>query len=382
MDDHLIGDVNIADYVIDLSNVLRDSRLGGSAVADVHRLAGVHTALQQHDNYEDVRLYAVADTSLFAPGLFTDDREGLRKLRRWRAHGLIEVVPDADGRILEISDVTGIRIVSGDRFRNWRDQFDWLQGNTDRVVEVIPATDGGFRVCAVDMGHVSDTDISRLQERDQFKRQGLLAGQQRRPRFDVVGRLWRCTDSRCHLYDGRGSVVMLPRLLGGVATCEIHRIPLTDAGPRPLVAQLKVLVDGVCAARFPVPEGSVVPVGRTPESGGVSLGRLLGRETVGTNISRTHIRLRLAGERVLVRDVSTYGTKILRPGGSGAPEGLERDVEYVLHRDEVLVLNQRISLTRSGRSFPSELTARWSTADSGSSRSAGTTGCADLAGPP
>ncbi|WP_238016989.1 FHA domain-containing protein [Dactylosporangium sp. AC04546] len=367
MDDHLTADVSTADYVLDLSNILRNTRLGGTAAADVRRLARVRTALQQHDNDDDLRFYAVADGSLFSAGLHQGDRDGLRRLRRWRDRGLVEVVPDADGRILEISEVTGLRIVSGDRFRNWRDQYGWLQGNHDRVVEVIPGEDGAFRVRAVEMGFVSDTDMSRLQEQDQFKRQGLLAGERRRPRFDVVSRLWRCADQRCHLYDGRGVVVMLPRLIGGVATCEIHRTPLTDAGPRPLVAQLKVLVDGACAARFPLPEGSAVAVGRAPGAGGVSLARLLGGESVGTDVSRTHVRLRLLGERVLVRDQSTYGTKIRRPAGPDAPVSLEHDVEYVLQREEVLLLNERISLTRSGRSFPSELTARWSAADSSSS---------------
>ncbi len=358
---HLTHDVNAADYIVDLSNVLRNSRLGGDHAVDVGRLAVAYRPLTIMDGSEDLLWYLVADRSLLSEGLFGPDLDGLRTLREWRDRGLLEVVGEADERILELSTLTGIRILSNDLFRGWRGQFTWLQGNSDRVVKLI-STDGGLEARRSELAHLSTAETSKFQERDELKYKGLLTGDRRRPRFDVMDRLWSCPAAGCHDYDGLGRSVMPPRVRDDVVMCERHRQRLTDAGPRPLTVPLKIVVDGACARRFALPADEPVTVGRAPGPGGIDLTAWLGAEVATSSLSRVHVRLRLAGERLLARDLSSYGTGLRRTGTS-RNELLERDVDYVLRSGDVLVLSRRVTIVRSGRSFASELAADWPVSD-------------------
>ena len=169
----------------------------------------------------------------------------------------------------------------------------------------------------------------------------------------MLGRRWRCPDRRCSLYDdSRGTNVLLPRMRGGRPTCEIHGLELLDNGPRPAAVQLKVLHNGQCVSRFTVPASVQIPVGRAPGGDGVTLGHWLdGPE--GRKVSRTHLVVSLDGERVLVRDASTNGTRIeLADGGTIKLEhGTSRRIEV----GDIIRLASNLALTRSGRRFPSEL---------------------------
>jgi FHA domain len=349
---HLTVDVGEAEFLLDLSNVVRSRRADGSQTASLHRLSRLLAALGRYAHDPQVRVYAVADQSLLSSArLFTNQRER-QSLRVWRDARLLEVVADADVRLLELAEATGLRIVSGDRFRGHRDAFPWLQGSTKHVIEPVVDRAGGVTFRPRDLGVVAPWEISNSQEQDQLKKQGLLEGRRRVPRWEVLGRRWRCPDRRCSLYDdSRGTNVLLPRMRGGRPTCEIHGLELLDDGPRSAAVQLKILHNGQCVGRFTVPAGARIPVGRAPGDG-VMLGHWLdGPE--GRKVSRTHLVVSLDGERVLVRDVSTNGTRINLAGG-GKVE-LEHGTSHPVEVGDIIRLASNLALTRSGRRFPSEL---------------------------
>jgi hypothetical protein len=228
-----------------------------------------------------------------------------------------------------------------------------LQGNCDRFFEPHTEPDGRITVRPVELGLVAEWQISRHREQDQFKKQGLLVDG-RRPRFDVLRRSWRCPDSRCTLYDStRGGYVLLPRIRRGRPTCEIHASELIDTGPRVPAAQVKVLVEGFCAARFSIPAETEMTVGRAPV-GGISLAPWLDEHEIRT-VSRSHFILEHRDGTLLVRDDSTNGTRITFAGNGGRTSKVLHREQHALGLGDVVSCTDRVGLTRSGRRFPSEL---------------------------
>ncbi|MEV8457434.1 FHA domain-containing protein [Streptomyces sp. NPDC052095] len=351
MEEHLTTDFETACFLVDLSNVVRHRALGGPGARSLHRLRLVLDAAKELARDPDVKLYLVADASLRGGGRreFTDP-DDVRRLGRWVSLGLVEEVPDADDRLLELCEYTGIPVITGDRFRGHRDTHSWLQGNTDDFLEPVPAPGGTVRLVPVDLE----------MEDDVLKKMGLL-DTGRSPRLDVVGRDWRCVDDRCTLYDTRrGTAALLPRVIKGVPRCQAHGGRLVDVGPRTLTVQLKLLVDGVLTARFTLEDGSTVKVGRAPGEGGLSLhGLVPERHTAG--LSRTHVELRVTGGIVHVRDRSTYGTRWRSAAGKTGPGPWRRlgDDERQYRGGDELQLVDGVVLARSGRRFPTELARSW-----------------------
>lgn len=352
MESHMTPDVHRADYLVDLSNLLKDPRLGGSAIADLNRLERVIAALARRERDPHVLIYPVADRSLLVAGLYPDPAH-LRTLRRWESARLLDAVGDADSRLLELHRATGIPIVTGDRFTGHRDDFPELQGSHGRLVEIVKTPDGRIETRSVSLEHAADWKISRSREDDQWKRQGLVKGRRRDPRYDIIDRLWRCPRPGCSLYDGSAGLLFLPRIRNGVVTCELHGEKLAEAGHRPVFAQMKVLVDGECVGRFALPADQVVPVGRAPGAAGVNLVEIAGAPAGDADISRIHLQLHLRDQAVHARDLSTNGTEVRIPGQRAKP--LPKGADHPLARGETLLLSPRVALTRSGRRFPSEL---------------------------
>ena len=115
MDENLTSDIHLADFILDLSNVVRMGAHPSLTYFD--RLL---SALKVREKDPGVRVYAVADKSLL--GLRELPRDDRRTLARWREDGLIEVTGDADPRILELAELTGLRVISGDLFIDRRDE--------------------------------------------------------------------------------------------------------------------------------------------------------------------------------------------------------------------------------------------------------------------
>ncbi|MFD6278766.1 FHA domain-containing protein [Streptomyces sp. NPDC060209] len=362
MDNHLTTDFNEACFLVDLSNVVRNRRLGEPGARSLRRLRLLVEAAKALARDPDVKLYLVADTSLRHGGRREfSDLADIRLLGSWVRRGLVEELADADDRLLELCELTGIPVITGDRFRGARGERPWLQGNTDDFLEPFPGPGGTVRLAPVDMGVADALAISMKLEEDALKKQGLLDSR-RRPRFDVVSRNWRCEDRRCTLYDtARGAAALLPRMRRGAPTCEVHGGVLSDDGPRTATVQLKLLLDGELKARFTLENGTTVPVGRAPGPGGIALHGLVPPERTA-GLSRVHVALRISDGIVHVLDRSSYGTTRWRSSaGRGGPGDWRRlgTAEERFGGGDELLLVEGVVLARSGRRFPTELAQEW-----------------------
>ncbi|WP_327072980.1 FHA domain-containing protein [Kitasatospora purpeofusca] len=363
IDRNLATSADRADYLVELSNIVRRTDFGGPAPRSLHRLGLVVDALVRLTGDRDVAVYCVADRSLLGGRREFTEPGDAPTLARWVAEGLVEEVPDADERVLEIAGMTGIQVVTGDYYDDHRIEHPWIQGNTWQFLRPEPVGRGVVRLAPLDMGHRTGAEISKKMELSALKKQGLLTAA-RKPLVEVVGRAWRCPDARCSLYSvHRGGRVMLPRMRGGVPTCELHGTPLLDDGARPGAAQVKLVLDGECVGRYTLDEGARTEVGRAPGTAdGIGLAGLLPAERAA-RVSRRHLLLAVRGGAVVVRDTSTYGSRIRVAGRRGhlgpwepfAAAGTDRPFRP---GDEV-ELTPGLVLTRSGRRFPAELAGAW-----------------------
>lgn len=349
MDEHLTCDIFTADFIVDLSNVIR---MG--VKPDITSFRRLLDALEIRERDAGLRIYAVADESLLH--LRELPRADRHTLARWREGGLIDVTGDADSRILELAAMTGLQVISRDRYRDHRTEHPWLQGNTRQFLEPRLEPDGRLMIRPVDLGVVSEWQVSQHEEQALLKKQGLLAGPGRSPLREVLDRSWRCPEKICGLYTAsRGGGAFLPRIRHGRATCEIHGRELLDDGPRPAAAQVKVLVDGNCVARFTLAGGTSTVVGRSPTDG-ISLASWLDDREKHL-ISRIHLVLTFRDGRLLVRDQSTNGTRLTIAGKGGTEQTitLVPGRDYPLGLGDLVSCSARIALTRSGRRFSSEI---------------------------
>ncbi|MER5934283.1 FHA domain-containing protein [Streptomyces sp. NPDC002054] len=361
MEQHLAASAEHADYLVELSNVVRQTNIGPRGPRSLRRLGLVLRALMELTGDPDVSVYPVADISLLGGHREFADPAEVRRLRRWVADGLVEEVADADERILELARMTGTRVITGDQYVDHRLEHDWIQGNTWQFLRPEPRAGGTVALVPMDMGVRSAAEISRKMELSALKKQGLI-GPSSTPMTTVIMRSWRCPERRCSLYDTRkGGRVLLPRIRGGVPTCELHGLPLEDQGPRLGTAQLKAVIDGVCVARYTLDEGAEAQVGRHPGPAGIALHSLLKPETAA-RVSRTHVTVSARKGSVLIRDVSSYGTRMRpagRRGGFGPWEPLPPGTGRPFRPGDEVELAPGVVLTRSGRRFPAELADAW-----------------------
>ncbi|SQD94985.1 conserved hypothetical protein [Parafrankia sp. Ea1.12] len=361
---HLVGWGN-AEYVLDLSNIVRPNPFGGPGKRTLRRLVLVLDALVRLTGDPDVGVYLVADRSLRTGrgrAEFTDPSDADR-LDRWVADGLVEEVDEADERILELASA-GLPVISGDLYVGHRDLHPWIQGDTERFLKPVKANEAGsaVRLIPQDMGLRPAYEISRHGERDVHKAMGLL-DRRRRPLLRYLGRAWRCQDPRCTLYDvrKRQGNVFPPRIRGNVAVCAVHGTPLLDDGPRPRATQLKVLITGgATPVRYTLSEGSERVIGRHVEAG-IALFDLLDRD-VAARISKEHLVVTFRDGKVLVRDISRPGTwmrSARRNFGFGEWTLLDPGADYAFHLGDEVKITEGVVLTRSGQLFPNEVADAW-----------------------
>ncbi|MFB9511255.1 FHA domain-containing protein [Streptomyces aurantiacus] len=363
MEHHLAASAERADYLVELSNVVRDTSIGLRRPRSLRRLGLVLRALMELTGDPDVSVHLVADRSLLGGHREFGDQAEVRRLRGWVAARLVEEVDDADERVLELARMTATPVITGDQYVDHRVEHPWLQGNTWQFLRPEPRPDGSVALVAMDMGVRSAAEISHKMELSALKKQGLL-GPSRTPLSDVIMRAWRCPESRCSLYDiRRGGRILLPRMRRGVPTCELHGSPLEDDGPRLGTAQLKVVIDGACVARYTLDEGSEAYAGRLPGPAGIALHSLLA-PSVAQQVSRRHVAVSARHGTVLIRDISTYGTRMRRGGkrgGFGPWETLPPRTDRPFRPGGEVELAPGVVLTRSGRRFPAELADAWRT---------------------
>jgi hypothetical protein len=344
-------DASAADFVIDVANVVREPALGGERAADLARFEGLLDALAAYARDPAVQVYAITDRSLLTDGRLTaPERE---RLGGWYRGGLLEVLPRADDRILELADALELRVVSADNFLDFHRAYPWIPGDRDRFLRPVLDPGGVIGVRPRIMPVPPEWQVSRKEEEGLLLEAGVLRRWAPSAHRAVLGRNWRCPEPGCPLFgsaDRPGTA--LPRRRGRRIECPTHGVPLADAGPRPARAQVKVVMDGTVRGRFMVTAGEPLAVGRAPGSGGVALGAWIDQAAVDS-VSRTHVVLDYDGSALTVVDErSANGTRIRRR----RPEGdvllpLHHGNVWRLRRGDSVVLHERLELLPSGRQF-------------------------------
>jgi hypothetical protein len=340
----LTNDPNWADALLDVSNVVRNTRLGGHGLADLVRLERVGTALASLYGATKIAMLGVADSNLYTqPGLFLDSRQR-RVLRSWVQSGLILEAGKADVPLLQIAEETGLPIITSDRFGGHRREFPWLDGSDDAILEPQVDRYGNVSLRHVTLIPKADWQMSVSEEHDLLVQQGLGR------RTEILNRYWSCPERRCARHDPTtSSFVLLPVGRGDRLVCDQHGLPMVDMGPRPRVAQLKIMKDGQEQHRFSVTPREPVIVGRTRGPGDLSPYM---EETVLRRVSRTHLRFDLDSDRLTITDLSRHGTVLILKNGSRI------DLRHAAHSFTVgdrAQIHPSVEIIRSGRRYPSEL---------------------------
>lgn len=340
----LTQDPSRADLMVDLSNVCSRDVLGGSTVS-LERLRTAVAIFEEWCGLQNAHVFAVADNSLFSRLASRTDRHELRRLVDG---GLVEALPGADERLLELVELTGGILMTWDRFEGHRDNYPWLQGDASHFV-LIHEVEGRLIVGLRDMGTVSGRRVSERAEIDSLKAARLL-DTFGRPDTTVLMRWWVCPHRTCTLFTSAHEQGQpIPLRERGAPVCSLHRLPLTDDGPRAPQAQFKITVDGRVRSRFLVSEGAppvVIGRGLTAD---VDLTDALGQERVEL-VSRRHAEVWMSSGVLHVRDQgSSNGTRIL--GGQAILASPGQD--HALHVEQKLLLAEVVTLEVSGRRFPS-----------------------------
>ncbi|MFI1366108.1 hypothetical protein [Streptomyces griseochromogenes] len=347
----LTSDASLADFVVDVANVVRERTLGGDRGADLGRFLALLDGLVAFTGDATTQVYAVCDRSLLSDGRLT--REERQTLAEWHRAGLLSVWEVADHRIIEAAEATRAQVVTYDGFVDFHRRHPWLYGNRDRFVEPYPGPGGAVSVRRRIMPEPDDWQMSRKEEESAL----LAAGMYDRrdgtgPRTALLLRRWRCPEPDCAAF-GPAAHGALPRRQGrtGRVVCPEHLRELTDLGPRPRQMQLKVRVDGTVRHRFLLTEGQDLVVGRHPRAEpGERLAAWLPERSPSLEwISRDHVLLRISGGNLLVSDVSSNGTWLRLPDGQThrVPRGAFRSVG----RRHVVLLHDTVQLEVSGKSF-------------------------------
>ncbi|MBY8878645.1 FHA domain-containing protein [Actinacidiphila acidipaludis] len=344
-------DASAADYVVDVANVVREPALGGGRAADLTRFEALLDALAEFARDPAVQVYAITDRSLLTDGRLTpQERE---RLDDWFREGLLEVLPRADDRILELADTLELRVVSGDNFLDFHRAYPWIPGDRERFLRPFLGEDGVVGVRPRIMPVPPEWQVSRKEEEGLLLEAGVLRRWAPNGHVKVLSRDWRCPETTCPLFGGgdRPSTA-LPRRRKDRVLCPTHGVPLTDTGPLPRRAQVKVVMDGIVRGRFMVTAGEPLAVGRAPAEGGVALGAWVDDQAV-ESVSRTHVVLAYEeGAMTVVDERSANGTRIRcrRPTGDELVP-LHRGMTWTLRRGDAVVLHERLELLPSGRQF-------------------------------
>ncbi|WP_344169047.1 FHA domain-containing protein [Pilimelia columellifera] len=333
----LSTDPALARGVVDLAEVVRYADLDGGRPATLLRLGLVVDALSRRLAEENVVVYVVVDRALLSDADLTSNERMV--IRRWADDGLVEVLPGAGDRTLEVADLTGLPVISRRPYDDQRERRPWL-GEPGRLLcpgygpgnaTIEPAVPGG----------------------PQPPSRATVRGQ------EVLARLWRCPEPGCAAFGpsraGRPGGQPPPRLRDGVPVCPRHDEKLLAAGPRPAAEVLVARVDGTVRQRFVVSSDQPVVVGRAPDGldqgpGVLMLGPWLAEEARRW-ISRSHVVLEILGDDLVARDVSTNGT-VVRVGGSRAESDrlmLTRDQVRLLGDDDVIELYPGVQVARAGQ---------------------------------
>ena len=306
----------VASGVVDLTEVTRLGDLDGGRSANLLRLGLLVDALGQRLGDSAASIYAVADRGLISDTELTSNERMV--IRRWSDDGLIEVLPagaPVQPRMREISTLTGLAMIT-------------RIGGAPNSYAPVPAP-GGIVLAPHAGGGPAPTRMNA-----------------------VLTRLWHCPEPDCGSFGPhRSSGQPPPTLPRGVPTCPRHGTRLADAGARQPLRPMAARVDGLVRERFMVGARPFV-VGRAPDDRtGVALGPYLDDAAVRW-ISRSHIRLELAGDDLVVTDSSTNGTTILTRTDPSAPPQtvqLTNGQSRTLGEWDTIRLHKTVEISRADR---------------------------------
>ena len=305
----LSTDPLLARAVLDLAEIVRLVDLDGDTgkPATLLRLGHVIDALGRHLGEDGAAVYVVAPRALLSDLDLTSNERMV--VRRWADDGRVEVLTEPRDRVPELAAMLAVPLISRQAPTRFAGEYPWLPGATLAPgMHGLGAPPGGVRTPS------ASTAV-------------------------WLTRLWRCSEPDCVGFAAPGGAQPPPRVRAGVPTCPRHDTRLADVGPRPAARVLAARVDGTVRMRFVVREGSPVVVGRSPGEG-VALGPWLGEEAMRW-ISRSHLRLELRGDALVVVDTSTNGTVARTRGGSlRLPPGQA----YGIGADDVLELHQGVEI--------------------------------------
>jgi hypothetical protein len=253
-------------------------------------------------------------------------------LGRWADDGLIEVVPDAAERALEVADLSGLPILTAVDLRGYGERYGWLHQRPDRLCHII-AYQGGARLVSSGTPAKASPDG---------------------PGAALLARLWRCPRPECPAFGTRRMLGQpMPHLRAGVPSCPRHGEPLENVGPRPAGQALAVMINDSVRLRFAVWAERPVAVGRAPDDPDcIELGPMLEGEAA-RQISRNHTVFELRPDGTLmVTDISTNGTVVRRRSGPlvpAEPVELERGRPYALSPWDSVQLHTGVEVCRADR---------------------------------
>jgi hypothetical protein len=293
-------DPALAAGVLDVAEIMYCADLDGGRPANLVRLGMVIDALSRHIGEEQVLVYCVVDKTLLSNQDLTSNERMV--LRRWADDGLVEVVVGAAARVVEVTDLTGLPVVSRALPAAWSPM----------------AGAGGVL----------------LNARGPVPHGPSQVGQR------LMTRWWRCPDPECANFGParRGSGQPVPRLRAAQPSCPRHDTPLG------------VRVDGVIRTRFVVTAGAPVVVGRAPDpaaGGGVVLGSWL-TEEARAKVSRAHISVALTPQGISVTDLSMNGTVVRLGGAADGELQLSRGASRQLGQADLIELFPGVDIGRLG----------------------------------
>jgi hypothetical protein len=310
MERRLSTDPALAAAVLDVAEMMYCADLDGGAgrPANLLRLGLVIDALARQVGEEQVLAYCVVDKSLLSNQDLTSNERMV--MRRWADDGKVEVVPGAGARVVEISELTGLPVIS----------------------RMLPAT----------WAPLPGSGGAVLNPRNTIPHGPSPVGQR------MMSRWWRCPDPECGAFGParRGTGQPVPGLRAAQPSCPRHGAPLGDAGPRPPQQVLAVRVDGVIRTRFVVTAAAPLMVGRAPENG-IVLGHWLGEEALA-KVSRAHVSLSLGPQGIMVTDNSMNGTTIRLGGAADGELALSKGAHRVLGPSDLIELFPGVEIGRLG----------------------------------
>jgi hypothetical protein len=414
IEQRLTTDIVMAQAVVDIGEITRYTELDTGRTVNLIRIGMVVDALGRYLRDGGAMIYPVAPRKLLSEGELTAKERMV--LGRWTDDGLIEATADAEARVPEIAELTGLPIISLRGHAEIADRRGWLRESPLRVLTVSPR--GGGALLTDGTGGTGGVVLTRpggrsAPSRDQKPDTKTLVNAERsaedtppengdrvvakatpdgsvlrrvdgelvriwpdpsEPVYEplpeppeylpapsgtgaaLIARSWRCDGYDCPSFGpDRRLGQPVPMVRKGKPLCPRHEEPLTEIGPRPLSVPMTLIVDGLRRRHFVVMADRPVRVGRAPEEpDAIAVNEWL-HEAAANWISRTHLKLEIVDDRLVATDVSTNGTLVWvrsEPGARPDTFRLARGKSYPLGEWDTVELYTGIELCRADRRPP------------------------------